>query len=161
MGKYVASVEGKGQRCLLGIKLMQYGPKPLPVQAWLLRRKNHLSGGLGVYDVPYCQFVLEFDNFSFQIVLPNYENDAILWNRTVYSPAFVSTFDYFSQMIENRETSARVIDFSSKDKVAGEVEIISMHADSRIEKTDDLKKSVEQISKREGVKPLKPSVKNL
>lgn len=128
------------------------GAKPLPVQAWLLRRKSHLLGGIGVYDVPYCQFILEFDNFSFQIIVPNYEQDIVLWDRTVNVPAFISSFDFHPNL--GKGTSAGIKDLSSKEKVTGEVEHIFMHADKKIEITEDLEKSVQELTDREGVQPL-------
>ena len=58
------------------------GVKPLPVQAWILRHKSFLDvSSNSVFsnpiDCPYCHFILEFDNYSFQIVVPAITKDAL------------------------------------------------------------------------------------
>lgn len=54
------------------------GAKPLPVQAWLFRGKSALLSPGCDYEATYCQFILEFDNYSFQIIVPNIQKDAVL-----------------------------------------------------------------------------------
>lgn len=132
------------------------GAKPLPVQAWLFRRKSIITSGTWeVYDVPYCQFILEFDNFSFQIIVPNIQKDAVLWNRKVNVPAFPSSFDVRPELRKNRDIGSAICNFSNPEKVKGERAELSLQFEHREEQSGDLG-TVEEMAKREGVKPLKP-----
>lgn len=131
------------------------GAKPLPVQAWLFRRKSILVSTWDVYDVPYCQFILEFDNFSFQIIVPNIQKDTVLWGRKVNVPAFPASFDVRAGLKKNHDIASAVRNFSNPEKVKGEPVELSLHFERREEQEGDLG-TVEEMAKREGVKPLKP-----
>mgnify|MGYP001074352306 CR=1 FL=1 len=131
------------------------GVKPLPVQAWLFRRKSPLLSPQYDYSAPYCQFILEFDNYSFQIVVPNVQKDAALWRRCVNILPFPASFDVFPKLRENRTTMVAIRDFSNAEKVKDEPAELSLQFKSRKEIEGTLG-TVAEMAEREGVKPLKP-----
>lgn len=131
------------------------GAKPLPVQAWLFRRKSLLLSSGCDYSAPYCQFVLEFDNYSFQIIVPNVQKDAVLWKKKVAVLPFPASFDVIPKLRENRATAVAIRNFSSPERVKDEPAELSLQFESRQELEGNLG-TVEEMAKREGVKPLKP-----
>ena len=131
------------------------GAKPLPVQAWLFRRKSLLLSSGYDYNAPYCQFILEFDNYSFQIIVPNVQKDAILWKKKLNVLPFPASFDVMPKLKENRATAVAIRDFSNPEKVKNEPAELSLQFEKWQELEGDLG-TVEELAKREGVKPLKP-----
>lgn len=133
------------------------GAKPLPVQAWLFRRKSSLLSPGCDYSAPYCQFILEFDNYSFQIVVPNVQKDAVLWRRSVDILPFPASFDVFPKLKENRATAVAIRDFSNAEKVRDEPAELSLQCEERKELKGPLG-TVAEMAEMEGVKPLKPKL---
>lgn len=131
------------------------GVKPLPVQAWLFRRKSPFLSPRYDYSAPYCQFILEFDNYSFQIVVPNIQKDAVLWRKSVDILPFPASFDVFPKLRENRTTAVAIRDFSNAEKVRDEPAELSLQFESRKELEGALG-TVAEMAEKEGVKPLKP-----
>lgn len=129
------------------------GPNPLKLQAWLLRRKSFLTGGNKVFDVPYSNFIIEFNNLSFQIIVPNVEKDAMLIGRTVTVPMFVSSFNYFCALRKYGDSEDSVHDFSGKERIEGEKQKIRLSID-RCEDISGQVTDAQTMAAREGVTPL-------
>lgn len=121
--------------------------KPRAIRACLVRRKE------GVHDVPYCQFVLLFNNYYFQIMIPCREKDGVYngdnSNRLV-SPAIYE--EAFSKNLKFEE-----LDLSEKNKVKNEKFKIPMAFKVIKELTSLEGCPVEEIMKVLDVKPLKKS----
>ena len=128
------------------------GPSPLHLQAWVFRRKSFITASTDVFDVPYCIFILEFANYSFQIIVPNIEKDAILWKKTITIQSFYSQIDYSDSLNHMRKFSSE-IDLSGTDKVIKEKETVTFHFEEEQE-IECSKETMQQLAIQEGVKPL-------
>lgn len=127
------------------------GPKPLPIQVWVARRKSN------IYDAPYCQFILEFDNYSFQIMIPCPEKDAVLLGTNFKILVFPSTFDINEKDYRKfGYTGLYVKDLSGKEKVKGEKSELCISFNEKREDFSSKGKSVQDMAAEHGVKALKP-----
>lgn len=127
------------------------GPKPLPIQVWVARRKAN------VYDVPYCQFILEFDNYSFQIMIPCPEKDAVLLWTNFKILVFPSTFDINEKKYRKfGYTGLSVTNLSGKEKVKGEKIEINIRFDEKKEDFLSKGQNVQDVADEYRVKTLKP-----
>ena len=127
------------------------GPKPLPIQVWVARRKAN------IYNAPYCQFILEFDNYSFQIMVPCPEKDAVLLWTNFKILVFPSTFDINEK--DYRQfgyTGLAVKNLSGKEKVKGEKSKLSIGFKEMKEDFSSKGKSTQDMADEHGVKALKP-----
>ncbi len=70
-------------------------------------------------------------------------------------PAFPSSFDVRPELRKNRDIGAAIRNFSNPEKVKGEYAELSLQFEHKEEEGGDLG-TVEEMAKREGVKPLKP-----
>jgi len=104
--------------------------------------------------MPVNQGFFEIIN-HFLIIVPNIQKDAVLWNRKVNVPAFPSSFDVRPELRKNRDIGSAIRNFSNPEKVKGERAELSLQFEHREEQGGDLG-TVEEMAKREGVKPLKP-----
>ncbi len=127
------------------------GPKPLPIQVWVARRKAN------IYDAPYCQFILEFDNYSFQIMVPCPEKDAVLLWTNFKILVFPSTFDINEKDFRQfGYTGLAVKNLSGKEKVKGEKSEMSIGFKEMKEDFSSKGKSTQDMADEHGVKALKP-----
>lgn len=78
-----------------------------------------------------------------------------LLTRKVNVPAFPSSFDVRPELRKNRDIGSAIRNFSNPEKVKGERAELSLQFEHREEQGGDLG-TVEEMAKREGVKPLKP-----
>lgn len=127
------------------------GLKPLPIQVWVVRRKQN------IYDVPYCQFILEFDNYSFQIMIPCPEKDAVLFWTNPKNWIFPSTFDINEKEYRKfGSTELHVKDLSGKEKVKGEKLTCFMSGNGIKEIISLRGKTAQGVVDEYGVKALQP-----
>lgn len=129
------------------------GTNPLPLQAWVFRRKSGIVAEKDVFDVPYCIYIIEFANYSFQMVVPNIEKDIVLWGKNVKIQSFYSQMDFLDSLKEKRKSST-FLDLSEAEKIKGEKETVTFHYDEKVELKGDLG-TVQQLAVNEGVKPIK------
>ncbi len=127
------------------------GPKPLPIQVWIARRKPN------IYDAPYCQFVLEFDNFSFQIMVPCPEMDGVLLRTNLKISVFPSTFDLNEKDYRKfGHTELHVKNLSGKEKMKGEKSELCISFNEKKEDFSSKGKNMQDMAEEHGVKALKP-----
>lgn len=125
------------------------GPKPLPIQAFVARRKRN------VYDAPYCFFVLEFDNFSFQIMVPCPEKDGVLWGQKITTFVFPSTYDIFEQEYKEYGYAGLTIkDMSKRSREVAEESNITIGFLMKVEDDSIKGKTAIDVAKEHGVKPI-------
>lgn len=128
------------------------GPKPLPLQIWVFRRKSDAKD-----TVPYCQAVLEFDNLRYQFCIPS-EQDSIYGAETSFSilsfPGEEEALTEYEEFIARYGTpETHVINLSNHDPVSGEKIVRRI---SFLKKAEQDKKEVEEFLNEHHIKKLKP-----
>lgn len=130
------------------IECFYEGAKLIPLHAVVARRKSEK-------DVPYAFFILEFDNYFFQIMIPCISEDCKIINKTVTFPMFPSTIDMDPNMCKRRR-GVTVKNLCSIEPIKGESVEIALHYDYREEITGNYS-ALQNITTELGVKPINPN----
>lgn len=121
------------------------GPRPLILNAKGFIRKSD------EYKVPYYQFLLEFGNYSYQIIVPCKAKDGVL--ETVEEVDFVPILgsDEITNHLFWGKASSKLVNMGKKDKVKNECVDFCMFYEKRKDHVGEGKR-IEEILKEEGIK---------
>lgn len=127
------------------------GEKPLNVHAVVVRRKIDRI-------VPYAFFILEFDNISFQIIIPCLSKDKQCINQKIEFHLFPTSFDE-NPNNDGKKRGASKRDFSSVESINDDSIEIALHNDYSESIAADYS-NLQSIISELGVKPIPPKSNN-